>query len=92
MKSSLCWSLLSITYLSNSDGTLIQPIIDITMRTKRDPYSYRSIPLPFRGSVYTNIYQRQTITVAKVFNLTFRYIHDVLSINNTNFPNITGFY
>ena len=32
------------------------------------------------------------ITEAKVFNLTLRYIDDVLSINNTNVPNITGFY
>jgi len=70
-----------------------RPIIDILMNTNCEPYSYRSIPLSLRGRVYTNTYQRQKrITEAKTFNITFRYIDDVLSINNTNFPNITGFY
>jgi len=32
-------------------------------------------------------YHRQKITEAKTFNLTFRYINDVLSINNLNFAN-----
>ena len=87
MKSSISWSLLSITYLLNSEGTT----------NHRHPHEHKLWPLlltlPLRGRVYTNTYQRQKrITEAKAFNITFRYIDDVLSINNTNFPNITGVY
>ena len=52
------------------------------------PSPCRSLHMPLRDRVNPKTYQRQNMTEAKAFNVIFRYIVDVLSINNPNFVNL----
>jgi hypothetical protein len=85
MKSSVCWSSLSTTYSSSSE------FFNKSFTSPWEP----TVPLFFAdlflysddAEFIPKLNQNKKITEVKAFNLTFRYIDDVLSINNPNFTN-----
>jgi hypothetical protein len=84
-KSSTCWSSLSIAYLSSSYGTYVN---------KSSPWVQTvSLSLPISHSSHEpaliqKLTKDKKITVAEAFNLTFRYIGDVLWITILNCENL----
>jgi hypothetical protein len=84
MKSSVCWSSLSIKYLSSSEGTFFQQITGIPMATN---CAHLLIDL-FLYSYETEFIQKLIVN-KKIFYLALWYIGDVRSINNPNFTNWT---
>ena len=82
----LWWSFLLITYLSISEGALIN-IIGILVRTICAPL-FANIFLYSNGAEFIQKHIKDIIiTEGKAFNLVFRYIGDALSINNPHFAN-----
>jgi len=47
--------------------------------------SHRLLPLLVRGRLHTGFLKKNEKKLAQTFNFTFRYIDDVLSLNNSKF-------
>ena len=61
--------------------------IGIPMGTNYDPLLSNFFYTPMSLSLFRNLSKTEKRREAKAFNLTPRYIDDVLPINNTNFAN-----
>ena len=80
MESSVCWSSLSKKYLSSLGGTISQQITSIPMGTNCAPLLVTLFLDSYEVECMRNTIKDKRITEAKAFNITFRYIGDVLSI------------
>ena len=78
----VCWSTLSITYLWGLEGTFFQHIIGIPMGTKCAPLPTDLFLYSYEAEFMHKLIKGFTDT--KYFNLTYRYINDVLFTNNPN--------
>ena len=78
----VCWSTLSITYLWSLEGTFFQHIIGIPMGTKCAPFPTDRFLYSYEAEFMHKLIKGFTDT--KYFNLTYRYINDVLFTNNPN--------
>jgi hypothetical protein len=72
---------LLITHLSSSEDTF-QQIIGTQMETKCAPLLADLFLYSYEAEILQRLTKDSKITEAKTFNLTFRYIYDVLTINN----------
>jgi hypothetical protein len=72
---------LLITHLSSSEDTF-QQIIGTQMETKCAPLLADLFLYSYEAEILQRLTKDSKITEAKIFNLTFRYIYDVLTINN----------
>jgi hypothetical protein len=71
---------LLITHLSSSEDTF-QQIIGTQMETKCAPLLADLFLYSYEAEILQRLTKDSKITEAKTFNLTFRYIYDVLTIN-----------
>jgi hypothetical protein len=72
---------LLIAHLSSSEDTF-QQIIGTQMETKCAPLLADLFLYSYEAEILQRLTKDSKITEAKTFNLTFRYIYDVLTINN----------
>ena len=84
-KWSACWSSSSITYLSPFGGILFQQVVGIPMGTNCAPLLADLFLYSYESEFLQKLVKDKKIHEARVFNFIYRYIDDVLSINNSRF-------
>ena len=69
----------------NFGGRIFQQTIGIPMGTNCAPLLADLFLYSYEAEFLQNLIKQGNRTLAKMFNLTFRYIDDVLSLNNSHF-------
>jgi hypothetical protein len=64
-------------------GTLFQQVVGITMGTNCAPLLPDLLVYSYESELLQKLVKDKKIHEARVFNFTYRYINDVLSINNS---------
>ena len=67
------------------EGALFQQVVGITMDTNCTPLLVDLLLYSYESEFLEKIAKENKIHEARAFNFTYRYIDDVLSINNSRF-------
>ena len=68
-----------------SGGCVFQQTVDIPTRTKCAPLFADLFPYSYEADFIQRLLKKNEKKLARSFNFTFRYIDDVLSLNNSRF-------
>ena len=69
-------------------GRVFQQAVGISMGTNCTPHLADLLLYSYEADFIPGLLQKTEINVARSFNYTFRYIYDVLSLNNSRFGDI----